>query len=512
VRRSGMILHHQFIEIAKKFSHKLAIVDKLTAKSLTYERALIAVSILSKKLKKNRDQYIGIMIPTSMGAMLAVLSVLFLRKIPVMINYSTGADANCRYAQKTCGFTRIITSRALLEKIKCPVMPGMVCIEDILKTVTIFNKIGALLATKKSARRIIAKLPPADIDDTVVILFTSGSEKEPKAVQLSHRNIGANLLDVPLTLPISSDDIIFSILPLFHVFGYTINMWLPLTMGMTALTFANPLEYRRIAQIIKNDKPTVIAGTPSFFAGYLRESQPGDFSSLRLVIPGADKVPEWLLKGYKQRHNIDLLEGYGCTETSPVVSVNSPKYYRAGSIGKPLPSVQVKIVDPETGEEKARGEEGKILVKGDLVMKGYLDPEETAKSIIDGWYDTGDIGILDADGFVWHKGRYKRFIKVGGEMVSLVKTEAELESVLPEGIECCVVEAFDDFKGSRLVAALSGKVNEADIIRELANKLPAIAVPNKFVYLAELPKMGSGKIDFRTTEKIVRDLMANEGK
>jgi acyl-[acyl-carrier-protein]-phospholipid O-acyltransferase/long-chain-fatty-acid--[acyl-carrier-protein] ligase len=483
-----MILHHEFIKIAKQFSHKTAIDDKTTGGSITYEKALIAALILSKKLRRFEDQYIGIMIPTSMGCILAVLGVLFLRKIPVMINYSTGAETNCRYAQKTCGFSAIITSRALLEKIKCPIVPGMVCIEDILKEVTIFDKIKALLKTKKKAERIIAKLPPAEIDDTVVILFTSGSEKEPKAVQLSHRNIGSNVHDAQIHLPITSDDIMFCILPLFHVFGYTINLWLPMTMGMTTLTYANPLEYRKIAQIIKSDKPTIIAGTPSFFAGYLRESSPRDFESLRLVIPGADKTPEWLRHGYKQKHGIDLLEGYGCTETSPVVSVNSPAFYRPGSIGKLFPSVQVKIVDPDTGEEKPAGQEGKILVKGELVMKGYLDPAETAKSISDGWYDTGDIGMLDADGYLWHKGRYKRFIKVGGEMVSLVKTESVLESILPEGIECCVVEALDEFKGSRLVAALSKAVDEDLLVKELSNQLPPIAIPKKFVYLAELPK------------------------
>lgn len=503
-----MILHHEFIRIAKKYSEKTAIDDKSTGKSLTYEKALIATLILSKKLKKYSDQYLGVMIPTSMGAMLAILATLFLKKIPVMINYSTGAENNCSYAQKTCGFSPVITSRALLEKIKCPVLPGMICIEDILASVTLFDKIGAALKAKKSAEGIIAKLPPSDLDDTVVILFTSGSEKDPKAVQLTHRNIGCNLDDVPKVLPITYADTIFSILPLFHVFGHTINFWLPLTMGMTALTYANPLEYRKIAQIIKHDKPTVMAGTPSFFAGYLREAAPGDFASLRLVIPGADKTPDWLRQGYKQKHGIDLLEGYGCTETSPVVSVNTLDFLRPGSIGKPLPSVTVKITDVESGESKKAGEEGRILVKGELVMKGYLDAAETAKSIKDGWYDTGDIGMLDADGYLWHKGRYKRFIKVGGEMVSLVNTEAVLETLLPEGVECCVVEAADEFKGSKLVAALSKELNEEELVKKLSAKLPPIAVPKKFVYIKELPKMGSGKIDFRTTAQMVNSLLS----
>jgi acyl-[acyl-carrier-protein]-phospholipid O-acyltransferase / long-chain-fatty-acid--[acyl-carrier-protein] ligase len=507
-----MILHHQFIEIAKKYSHKLAVDDKMTGKTLTYERTLVAVLILAKKLKAEKDKYLGIMIPTSMGAMLAVLAACFLGKVPVMINYSTGAEGNCRYAQKTCSFSTIITSRALLEKIKCPVIPGMICIEDILDSVTTFDKLGALLKAKGSAQRLIAGLPAASPDDQVVILFTSGSEKDPKAVALTHRNIGANLRDAVSVLPITHEDTIFCVLPFFHVFGYTVNLWLPLYLGMSALTYANPLEYRKIAQIIKGAKPTIMAGTPSFFAGYLRESEKDDFASLRLVIPGADKTPEWLRQGFRDKHHLELLEGYGCTETSPIISVNTPAHNRPGSIGKILPSVTAKIVDPETGAEKATGEEGKLLVKGESIMNGYLDPAETAKCLKDGWYDTGDMALIDADGFLWHKGRYKRFIKVGGEMISLVRTELVLESVLPEGVECCVVDAADDIKGSRLVAALSREVNEEELVKKLSAQLPAIAVPNKFVYLAEFPKMGSGKIDFRTTTKLVQESLARQKK
>jgi acyl-[acyl-carrier-protein]-phospholipid O-acyltransferase/long-chain-fatty-acid--[acyl-carrier-protein] ligase len=204
------------------------------------------------------------------------------------------------------------------------------------------------------------------------------------------------------------------------------------------------------------------------------------------------------------------LEGYGCTETSPIISVNTPTANRPGSIGRIFPSLQAKIVDPDTGEEKARGQEGKLIVKGPSVMHGYLDPEETAKSLKDGWYDTGDMAVIDEDGFLWHKGRYKRFVKIGGEMVSLVKTESVLESLLPEGVECCVVEAKDEFKGSRLVAALSRDVDEEELLRKLAAELPPIAIPKKFVHLDEFPKMGSGKIDFRTTTQMVKELLARQ--
>jgi acyl-[acyl-carrier-protein]-phospholipid O-acyltransferase/long-chain-fatty-acid--[acyl-carrier-protein] ligase len=296
------------------------------------------------------------------------------------------------------------------------------------------------------------------------------------------------------------------ILPLFHVFGQNVNFWLPLTVGMTAVTYANPLDYKRVPVLIREEKATMIAATPVFFAGYLRESKSGDFATVRLMVAGADKTPDWLRDEYMKKHHIELLEGYGCTETSPVVSVNKPGANRPGSIGKVLPGVQVKITDIRTGKDLPVGKEGTILVKGDLVMKGYLDDiEETSLRIHDGWYDTGDMGTLDKDGYLWHRGRLKRFVKIGGEMVSLVKTESVLEECLPEGIACCVVEVPDSIKGARIVAAVTRRIREKEILKKMSHKLPPIAMPKQFIVIPELPKLGSGKIDFRTATDLARD-------
>lgn len=500
-----MILHHEFIRTAKKFPEKVAIIDKATGKDVPYARALIGALILKKRIAKINEEYVGILIPTSAGSILSVSATIMAGKIPVMINYSTGAENNCNYAKQKCGFNTIIASKALLEKIKCPVLPGMILIEDVMASVSILEKIGAALKAKKPAEKIIQKLPAADLDDSVVILFTSGSEKEPKAVQLTHKNIGANLEAIINTFKLTHDDILFSMLPLFHVFGYTVDNWLPLTTGMTNITFANPLEYKKIPELVRMEKPTMIAGTPIFFGGYLRESKEGDFASLRITIAGADKIPEWLRKGFMEQHGVRLLEGYGTTETSPVISVNTNEENRPGSIGKPLYNLTVRLVDPDTGKEVASGQEGKLLVKGDSVMKGYLSGELTAAAIKDGWYDTGDIAMVDEDGYIWHKGRYKRFVKIGGEMVSLVATELIMEELLPDGTSLCVVDVPDKIKGAKLVAALTAKIDEEEIIRRMSEKLPSIAIPNKFVILEELPKMGSGKVDFRTVAKMVQD-------
>ncbi|NQT26262.1 AMP-binding protein [candidate division KSB1 bacterium] len=500
-----MILHYEFVKNAKRLGNKLAIKDLTLNREVSFSRALIGSLILAKKFRKYDEGDIGVMIPTSAGCVLTVIGILMAGKVPAMINYSTGAAKNCEYAQKKCGFKTIITSRALLEKINCPMVPGMVCLEDIMKSIKLTEKLGAALKSKLPASAIIAKMPKKETDDNLVILFTSGSEKDPKAVQLTHKNMGSNILALKNAFGLNEDDTVMSILPLFHVFGFNANFWMPLIVGCKSVTYANPLDYKKIPTMIKEEKATIIAATPIFFAGYLKESKPGDFANLRIVLPGADKTPEWVREGYLEKHNIELCDAYGTTETSPGISVNTPEDNRPGSIGKPLQGVQVKIVGLETGKILPDGEEGKILVKGDLVMKGYLnDIEETSLRIVDGWYDTGDMGVRDEDGYLWHSGRLRRFVKIGGEMVSLVATEKILDSLLPEGVDCCVVDIPDSIKGARIVAVITKKLSEKTLIQKMSKMLPKIAIPKIFRVVPELPKMGTGKIDFRTITDMVR--------
>ena len=500
-----MLLHQEFIKNAKKHGEKPAIIDRFLDKKVSYSKALIASLILASKFRKYHDGFIGIMVPTSAGCMLSILGVLMAGKVPVMINYSTGAANNAEYAQKKCGFRTIIASRALLEKIGCRLVAGMVFIEDIMEGVGPADKVKALLKSKLPLNLLLKAVSQGEPDDNLVILFTSGSEKDPKAVQLTHRNIGSNVLDIGRVLAVTSADIMLANLPLFHVFGHNVDFWLPILYGMTIVSYANPLEYKKITSIVREEKVSLMVGTPSFFSGYLRQSDPGDFASLRIAVAGADKAPDSLRAGFLEKHNLELCEGYGTTETSPVVSTNLPGANKPGSIGKVLPSVRVKIVDINTGETLPPGSEGKILVKGDLVMKGYFDDlEETSLRIKDGWYETGDMGVLDEEGYLWHRGRLKRFVKIGGEMISLVRVESVMLELLPEGVDCCVVEVPDSLKGAKIVAALTQEVNERKLLKAMGEELPAIALPKQFVVLDEFPKMGSGKIDFRTITEMVR--------
>ena len=506
-----MQLHIQFLKMAKQNGKKFAIIDRTTEKRIDYSKALIASLLLQRKIAKYRDGFIGIMIPNSAGSILAILGTHFAGKVPVMINYSTGAAENAEYAQKKCGFRTIITSRALLEKIGCRLVKGMVFLEDIMTSISKGDKLKAALRSKMPEKLLIKTIHSGEENDNAVILFTSGSEKDPKGVQLTHKNLLSNIEGGLRRMEFTSDDIVLGILPFFHVFGQMANLWLPLTTGATIVSYANPLDYQKVCSVIREEKVSVMIATPVFFTGYLRQSKSGDFKSVRLAASGADKTPMVLFDAYSKQHNVDIMEGYGATETSPVVSLNSKEFNKPGSIGKPLDNVLVKILNINTGEELPAGQEGRLVVKGESIMKGYFDDiEETTRRIQNGWYDTGDIGMVDEDGFVWHRGRLKRFVKIGGEMVSLVRVESEIVELLPENIDCCVVEVPDSVKGAKIIVAITGEIDEKNVFSKLQTKLPAIALPKRFIFIKELPKMGSGKVNFRGTTDMIKDILSKE--
>ncbi len=503
-----MLLHQHFVRTAKAFPGKVALIDRGTGTRLTYARALIGALLLADQLEAGDAGFIGIMLPSTAGCVLSILGTLLAGRTPVMINYSTGAAQNCAFAQQRCAFRTIITSKALLTRINCPVVPGMLFLEDMLASVTPFAKARSALRAKLPTALLLKTVHQGAPDDAAVVLFTSGSERDPKAVPLTHRNIGANIAGISEVLELRPTEIFLANLPLFHVFGLTTNLWLPLHHGMTIVTYPNPLEFKTICDIIREERITFAVGTPIFMWGYLRKSEPGDFATCRIMLTGADKTPDTLREEFLAKHGLALLEGYGCTETSPVISFNSPGANRPGSVGRPLPNVRVRLEHYETGAPCAVGEIGRILVQGESVMGGYYDDfEATTLAIRGGWYDTGDMGYQDADGYLWHVGRLKRFVKIGGEMVSLIRVENVLEQFLPEGVRCCVVEVPDGVRGARIVVAVTERVEEAPLRGQLAGQLPNIAVPRDFVVIPELPTMGSGKIDFRRTTELVRELV-----
>jgi len=498
------MLHHQFIKSAKGNLDKTAIIDCNLGRDINYQQALIGSLVLARRFGKMERGRIGIMLPTSSAGALSIIGATLAGLTPVMINYSTGAEKNCYYAQRQCDFKTIVTTKGLLEKTGCPMLPGMVLIEDIMSKLGKAEKAFAFLKSKLPTAALCSICGKKNPQASAVVLFTSGSEKDPKVVQLTHHNIESNINAFSDMMKISDFDSLLSVLPYFHVFGLTVNLWTPLTHGMTCIDYANPLEFKTIARIIKDKKPEIVVGTPFFLEGYLKQSKPGGFDSLRLVVSGADKCPEVLREGYREKHGIEIIEGYGTTETSPVISANPREANKPGSIGRPIPGTRVKIINYDTGEECKPGETGKIMVKGEGVMHGYLnDTEETSLRLKSGWYDTGDLGYMDEDGYLWHQGRMKRFVKIGGEMVSLVNVEETLNDKTPENIECCAVELPDSKRGSKIVAVVTGKVDEQETLKKLSKELPNLALPKKFIVVPEFPRMGSGKTDFRTLTKIV---------
>lgn len=502
------LLHQAFIKSAKKQPSKIAVYDEMTGRSYSYQSLLIISLLFSRRVKEfDEEKYIGVMLPTSAAVIFVKLSLLFAGKVPVMINYATGAEQNSKYAQETCKFKTIITSKGLLEKRNIAFIEGMFFIEDFVKSIDYIQKLfGVFLAT--FCEHFVHF---GSEHDDAVILFTSGSEKDPKAVMLTHKNLASNVASIRDALLLSSDDRFVAILPYFHIFGLTTALWTPLTIGASIITYANPLDYSKIASIIKDKEGSIFITTPTFLSGVLKKSHSGDFESLRIIVSGADKLPKELREEFYRVHHKEVLEGYGATETSPVVSVNRPGASTPGSIGQLLSGVQVRIVNLENGKDVPRGEEGKILVKGDLVMKGYLDnQEETARVIVDGWYDTGDVGIYDDNGFLWHRGRYKRFVKIGGEMISLVALENMIEEVLPSGVLCSVVDIPHKVKGAEIVLVTTkilSDVEKTHIIEELIKHFSNIALPKHFVVIEEMPLMGSGKINFREVGKIVKGMI-----
>lgn len=260
----GESLQQTFVNAARRYKNKLAFIDRSTSRRISYAQALIGSVLLARRFKAIDEKYVGIMLPTSAGCGLSVIATLLAGKTPVMINYSTGAEDNACYAQKKCGLKTIVTAKALLEKVNCGHVEGMVYIEDMVASFGAMDKLRAFLRARMSLPMFWRKFNIGSPDDTAVILFTSGSEKAPKAVELSHKNILSNVEAVGEAFKITDKDAMMAILPMFHVFGHSITFWLPLCYGMTLVTYANPLEFKNVVRVVREESPTILVGTPYF--------------------------------------------------------------------------------------------------------------------------------------------------------------------------------------------------------------------------------------------------------
>jgi acyl-[acyl-carrier-protein]-phospholipid O-acyltransferase/long-chain-fatty-acid--[acyl-carrier-protein] ligase len=388
----------------------------------------------------------------------------------------------------------------------------MIYLEDVRAAISLRQKLFATLA---SWFHLWPLQTPTD--ETAVILFTSGSEGDPKGVELTHRNLLANINQMLSVVDLMETDRFFNALPLFHSFGLTVGLLLPLVHGVFVFLYPSPLHYRVVPSAFYNLDCTVFFGTNSFLAGYARKAHPVDFRTLRYLFAGAEKLQSATVALWMQKFGARILEGYGATECSPCLAVNTPMLHREGAVGRFLPGIEYKLqpvegVGQELETRDSRPETptaGRLLVRGPNVMRGYLNPEANAKfKALEGWYDTGDIVQVDADGFVQILGRLKRFAKVSGEMVSLTAVEEVLASAFPQyGLRfaAAVISRPDEAKGEKLIAVTNEPKLTLTEVRDAirGHGLSNLAVPREIKAVHEIPRLGTGKVNHRELEKMV---------
>jgi len=430
--------------------------------------------------------------------------------VPVNLNFTAGRDA-MQSAVEQCGIRTVITSRKFLEKAKLDAPEGAVFLEDLLSKTSGAEKLRAFAEARFLPARLLAarygrggRTP----DSLATVIFSSGSSGTPKGVMLSHYNILSNIRAMAQVFWINDDDRVVGVLPFFHSFGFTVTIWLPMISGCGALYHPNPTEANKIGELVAKHKGTLLLSTPTFCSSYTRKCTKEEFASLRFVLVGAERLRESVANAFREKFGVELLEGYGCTEMSPVVAVNGPNFEaakdtqignKAGTVGHPLPGVVVKVVEPSSMEELAPNQEGLLLVKGANRMLGYLgQPERTAEALRDGWYVTGDIGAIDDEGFVRITDRLARFSKIGGEMVPHLKVEECIYRII--GDHRCVVTGIpDDQRGERLVAFYTRPdLTPADLWRALSDsELPKLWLPKRenICQIDALPTLGTGKLD-----------------
>jgi acyl-[acyl-carrier-protein]-phospholipid O-acyltransferase/long-chain-fatty-acid--[acyl-carrier-protein] ligase len=514
------LLHTRFIESAKRRWSSFCMADT-TGAQLTYGKTLIGSMLLSRWIQRHcgAARMIGVLLPASVGGALANIAVMLAGKVPVNLNFTAGREAMaCAIAQ--CGIETVLTSRLFLSKADLQQFDGMVFLEEVRKEFSAVQKAAAaaqafLFPSSWLVRRYRRNQKAGDL---ATVIFSSGSTGTPKGVMLSHKNIVANIEGIRQAIPLQTSDRIMGVLPLFHSFGFTGTLWLPLLAEFGVVYHPNPTDAKTIGETVQKYKATLLISTSTFYAGYLRRCAKEEFASLRYVIAGAEKLRDAVVQGYQEKYGITIFEGYGCTELSPVVSVNIDDLFdgkekqvghKPGTVGQPIPGVTVKVIDRDSERPLPPGQEGLLLVKGPNVMLGYLgQPQLTEQVLRDGWYVTGDIAAVDEDGFIRIVDRISRFSKVGGEMVPHIKVEEIINQVLGS-VGAAVTALPDEQRGEKLIAfyvqngigrdELWNRLNQSD--------LPKLWIPKRenLHPVEALPLLGSGKVDLRQIKSMAQE-------
>ena len=473
------------------------------------------------------EQFVGILLPATAASAITNLAVTMAGRTAVNLNFTT-TEADMRHCVKDAGVRHVLTSKKMLEKKHFDLGVEYVFLEDLKEKVTNFDKIiagvAAYVVPSVLLERIIGltRVAPSDI---IAVIFTSGSTGEPKGVMLSQHNVSATVEAADQVFNIKRSDCVLGILPLFHCFGYVAAFWLPLCVSAKVVFHFNPLDARQIGELADQHRATILFGTPTFLRGYLKRCDKEQFRTLDLVVVGAEKMPLDLAQQFFEKFGVQPSEGYGTTETSGPACVNvadhrsgnlPQKGTKLGSVGRPMPGVMARAIDPDTKLPLPSGGVGIVCIKGINIMLGYLNqPEKTASVIQDGWYETGDMGFVDDEGFVHITGRLSRFSKIGGEMVPHLRIEESLLRIVEDptntdaGIPLAVTSVPDPKKGERLIVLHKPLVKSVkQVINELAETgLPTLWIPSHdgFVEVEEIPILGTGKLDLKGIKKAALD-------
>ncbi len=508
----------QCVRGLKKHPGDIAVVDGTDGSELTRGKLLAAGLALAQLIRAQvPEQRVGVVLPSSKGAVLANLAVLLAGKIPVNFNFTAGRAA-LEASITRAGVRCCITAGAVQEKLKEFPWPSRVVRLDELVprlkgAATKWFLLSRLLPASWLMR--IASVPQKGDRAEAFLLFTSGSSGEPKGVALSHRNLLANTHQFGEMLNLGRHDIVLGALPFFHSFGATVCLLFPLVEGVKVVTYPNPLETSKCAALIARHGVTLVLATPTFLRGYLKRAEPAQLRTVRLIVTGAEKLPDELADAFKARFGIEVMQGYGLTETSPAASFNLPSPpevaqpgNRRGSCGKLVPGLAARIHHPESGEPLSLHETGMLWLKGANVFEGYLgDSERTAEVIRDGWFRTGDLARFDEDGFLIIEGRMSRFSKIGGEMVPHETVEAKIvESLVLSGEGeriVAITSVPDEAKGEALVI-LSTREIDVTALRETLSVagLPNLWIPKRVRRVEKIPILASGKLDIQGCRKL----------
>jgi acyl-[acyl-carrier-protein]-phospholipid O-acyltransferase/long-chain-fatty-acid--[acyl-carrier-protein] ligase len=535
-QRSGRMLGlaQSFVRTCKKRKRGVKIADS-TGNQLTggglLMRSLILRRLLLRHVLADDEQFVGLLLPPSVAGVVSNVAIALDRRVSVNLNYTVSNDV-LNECIALAGIKHVLTSRQFMDKMQFELDAEVVYLEDFRNKPTIGDKLIGSLAAYCLPGGLLERwlgLHEVDSADLATLIFTSGSTGQPKAVMLTQGNIGSNVEAIEQVIHLTRDDVLVGILPFFHSFGFTVALWTIMSIDAKGVYHFSPLDGKQVGKLCKKHGGTLLLATPTFLRTYLRRCEKEELQTLDVVVTGAEKLPPELADAFEEKFGVRPVEGYGATETSPLASVNIPPSRstenfqpdcREGSVGRPVPGVTAKVTDLDSGDELGEGQPGMLWIKGPNVMQGYLGREDlTREVVIDGWYKTGDVAMIDADGFIHITGRISRFSKIGGEMVPHVKVEEILAQIIgaseEDGLKAAVTAIPDTKKGERLIVLHTEIDQTPEQLRQGLSDagLPNIYIPSidSFRQVDQLPILGTGKLDLKGIKTMAEEIFSASG-